>query len=162
MDGGTDSAVFGTSGHNRDLFERVAAAVSAHRTALARHGRDTEAPRFYLTLGGLLSPRGADDAWDSLQHAYMYTRRVYGEWYGLDPGDYADWYPERMTAEEHARRRGEVWLGTPEELLGRFRRLGEIVGPGLHVMFRCKYPGIPDDVTCESIALLGTIRDHVR
>lgn len=162
MDGGTDSAVFGKQGHNRDLYGRVEAAVEAYREALARHGRDTDRPRFYLTLGGFLHADGADAAWAQLQDAYMYTRRVYGEWYGLAPDAYADWYPERMAPEEHARRRTEVWLGSPEELIPRFERLRGIVGDGLHVMFRSKYPGIPHDATNASIRLLGQVRDHFR
>lgn len=162
MDGGTDSAVFGKQGHNRDLYGRVEAAVEAYREALARHGKDTEAPRFYLTLGGFLDEGGADAAWATLSEAYMYTRRVYGDWYGLAPGEYADWYPDRMAPEEHARRRTEVWLGSPEELVGRFERLRGIVGDGLHVMFRSKYPGIPHDATCRSIRLLGQVRDALR
>ncbi|MBA2530249.1 MAG: LLM class flavin-dependent oxidoreductase [Euzebyales bacterium] len=161
MDGGTDSAVFGSHGHNRDLFDRVEEAVRAYREALARHGRDADPLRFYLTLGGFLSADGADAAWEQLQEAYMYTRRVYGEWYGLNPAEYDGWYPQRMSPEEHARRRAEVWLGTPDDLVPRFCRLAEIVGDGLHVMFRCKYPGVPHEATTHSIRLLGEVRDRV-
>ncbi|MBA2577062.1 MAG: LLM class flavin-dependent oxidoreductase [Euzebyaceae bacterium] len=160
MDGGTDSAVFGKQGHNRDLFDRVAAGVATYREALARHGRDSARPNFYLTLGGFLSPDGADAAWDQLAEAYMFTRRVYGDWYGLPADAYADWYPDRMSPEEHARRRSEVWLGTPEDLVPQFERLRAVVGDGLHVMFRCKYPGIPDAATRRSIELLGQVRAH--
>jgi alkanesulfonate monooxygenase SsuD/methylene tetrahydromethanopterin reductase-like flavin-dependent oxidoreductase (luciferase family) len=159
MDGGTDSAVFGMQGHNRDIFGRVAAGLAAYREALARHGRDADEPRFFLTVGGFLHAGGADAAWAELADAYMYTRRVYADWYGLTPAAYEDWYPTRMPAEEHARRRSEVLLGTPEELAPQLLRLREIVGDGLHVMFRCKYPGIPAEATRNSVRLLGRLRD---
>lgn len=161
MDGGTDSDVFGEQGHNRDLFDRVTGAVRLYREARARHGRDDEPLDFYLTLGGFLHEDGADAAWERLQKGYMYTRRVYGDWYGLPPESYADWYPEQMSAQEHARRRSEVVLGTPDDVLPVLERLREIVGDGLHVMFRTKYPGIPDDETSASIRLLGDVRDRM-
>jgi alkanesulfonate monooxygenase SsuD/methylene tetrahydromethanopterin reductase-like flavin-dependent oxidoreductase (luciferase family) len=162
MDGGTDSAVFGSEGHNRDLYGRVEAALAMYREALARNGRDTAEPRFFITLGGFLSEDGPDAAWAQLAEAYMYTRRVYGDWYGLDPSEYEQWYPRRMPPEEHARRRTEVWLGSPDDLVPRFERLREIVGDGLHVMFRSKYPGIPHEPTSTSIRLLGEVRDRLR
>jgi alkanesulfonate monooxygenase SsuD/methylene tetrahydromethanopterin reductase-like flavin-dependent oxidoreductase (luciferase family) len=158
MDGGTDSSAFGTTGRNRDLFERVEATLGMYREALARHDRDTENVRMYLTLGGFLHDDGPDAAWSELQDAYMYTRRVYADWYGLDEADYATWYPDRMSEAEHAQRRSEVVLGSPDDVLETFVRLREIVGDGLHVMFRCKYPGIADDATRRSIALLGELR----
>jgi alkanesulfonate monooxygenase SsuD/methylene tetrahydromethanopterin reductase-like flavin-dependent oxidoreductase (luciferase family) len=161
MDGGTDSDVFGEQGHNRDLFDRVAFAVGAYRDALKAHGRDPERARFALTIGGFLHPDGPDAAWAVLQESYMYTRRVYGAWYGLDPTEYADWYPERMSTEEHRRRRGEVWLGAPGDLLPLFTRLRGITGENCHVMFRTKYPGISDELTRASIALLGEVRSQL-
>lgn len=158
MDGGTDSAVFGAAGHNRDLYDRVAGAVELYREALRRNGKDDSNPRMYLTLGGLLHPDGADAAWAALAEGYMYTRRVYGDWYGVDPADYADWYPDRMDDTEHARRRTEVVLGTPDDVLPVLERLRDIVGDGLHVMFRSKYPGVDDTTTRTSIELLGDVR----
>lgn len=88
----------------------------------------------------------------------MSTRRVYAEWYGLNPADYANWYPKLMTPEEHEARRAELWLGTPDELLPLFRQLQELCGDQLHVMFRTKFPGVPHDATAKSIALLGELR----
>ncbi len=162
MDGGTDSRKFAGSGHNRDLFLRLEELVGEYRAALREAGRDDSAPAVYLTLGGFLHEDGADAAWNTVQDGYMYTRRVYGDWYGLDPAEYADWYPERMSPEEHAARRSEVWLGSPEELAPGFTRLREIVGDGLHVMFRCRYPGVSHEDTCRSIALLGRTLELVR
>lgn len=162
MDGGTDSDVFGEQGHNRDLFDRVEAAVGLYRAALARHARPADSPRFAVTVGGFLAPGGPDAAWALVADAYMYTRRVYGDWYGLAPEEYEGWYPHRMPPEEHARRRGEVWLGSPEDLVPRFERLQAIAGDNLHVMFRTKYPGVPEEQTRRSIELLGKVRDHFR
>jgi alkanesulfonate monooxygenase SsuD/methylene tetrahydromethanopterin reductase-like flavin-dependent oxidoreductase (luciferase family) len=162
MDGGTDSDVFGEQGHNRDLFDRVETAVALYRQALDRHGRPSAAPRFAMTIGGFLAPEGADAAWAQVAEAYMYTRRVYGDWYGLDPAEYETWYPDRMPPAEHARRRAEIWLGDPGDLVPRFERLRAITGDNLHVMFRCKYPGVADDVTRRSIELLGEVRDRLR
>ena len=162
MDGGTDSSVFGNQGHNRDLFDRVSGTLKMYKEALVRHGRSTDDVRFYMTLGGFLHDDGADAAWAALQDAYMYTRRVYGDWYGIDPAVYEGWHPERMTDEEHVQRRTEVMLGNPDELLESFERLREIVGDGLHVMFRCKYPGIDDGAMRRSIELLGELRAHLR
>ncbi len=162
MDGGTDSDIFAEKGHNRDIFDRVESAVQLYREALRRHGKPAESPRFYLTLGGFLSPSGSDSAWAELQESYMYTRRVYGDWYGIPKEEYEDWLPARMSEEEHARRRTEVFLGAPEDLIPKFERLRDIVGDGLHVMFRSKYPGIPDQPTRQSIELLGKIREHFR
>lgn len=158
MDGGTDSDAFAEAGHNRDLYDRVESGVRLYREARARHGRDDEPLTMYLTLGGFLHEDGPDAAWNELQHGYMHTRRVYGDWYGLAPEEYADWYPERMSAEEHARRRTEVSLGTPEEVAAQLSRLRDIVGDGLHVMFRCKYPGVAHEPTMRSIRLLGEVR----
>lgn len=162
MDGGTDSSAFGSTGTNRDLFERVEATLAMYREALARNGRDTEHVRMYLTLGGFLHEDGPDAAWSELQDAYMYTRRVYADWYGLPLDEYASWYPDRMTADQHAQRRTEVVLGSPDDMVETFERLREIVGDGLHVMFRCKYPGISDESTRRSIRLLGELRSQLR
>jgi alkanesulfonate monooxygenase SsuD/methylene tetrahydromethanopterin reductase-like flavin-dependent oxidoreductase (luciferase family) len=162
MDGGTDSSAFGTTGRNRDLFERVEATLAMYRDALQRHGRDTNDIRMYLTLGGFLHEDGPDAAWAELQDSYMYTRRVYADWYGLPSQHYASWYPDRMSDDEHAQRRSEVVLGCPDDMVATFRRLHDIVGDGLHVMFRCKYPGISDESTRRSITLLGELRDRLR
>jgi alkanesulfonate monooxygenase SsuD/methylene tetrahydromethanopterin reductase-like flavin-dependent oxidoreductase (luciferase family) len=161
MDGGTDSSVFGEQGHNRDIYERVAGTLELWRSCLARHGRPTEAPRFYLTLGGFLHADGPDAAWAVLQEAYMFTRRTYADWYGIDPAVSDQWYPALMPPEEHAQRRTEVILGSPDDVIPLVRRLRDIVGDGLHVMFRSKYPGIPDADTQASIRLLGEVRRAV-
>jgi alkanesulfonate monooxygenase SsuD/methylene tetrahydromethanopterin reductase-like flavin-dependent oxidoreductase (luciferase family) len=161
MDGGTDSDVFAERGHNRDIFDRVATAFGMYREALARNGKPTERPRFYMTLGGFLCDGGPDAAWEQVQDAYMYTRRVYGDWYGLAPEEYERWYPEQMPPEEHARRRTEIWLGAPDDLVQSFERLRDITDDTVHVMFRCKYPGVSDAATRRSIKLLGQVRDRV-
>jgi probable F420-dependent oxidoreductase len=158
MDGGTDSDVFGEEGHNRDLFWRVEQMVARYKDALAREGKDYVSNEFSLTIGGFVSDTSADDAWAKVQEAYMYTRRVYGDWYGLPREVYESWYPGRMPPEEHLRRRAEIWLGTPDDLAALFRRLREIVGDNLHVMFRSKYPGVDHETTCRSIQLLGEAR----
>jgi probable F420-dependent oxidoreductase len=160
MDGGTDSDVFGEDGHNRDFFWRVEQMVNRYKEALAEEGKDYESQDFSLTIGGFLSENGADDAWAKVQEAYMYTRRVYGDWYGLPKDVYESWYPDRMPPEEHARRRTEIFLGTPDDLAALFRRLRDIVGENLHVMFRSKYPGVDHDTTCASIRLLGEARQR--
>lgn len=115
-----------------------------------------------MTLGGFVSEHGADDAWDQVKEAYMLTRRTYGSWYGLPPADYADWFPDRMSAEEIAGRRSEIMLGSPEEIAANLRRLREIAGDRLHVMFRVKYPGIAHERVSKAIRLLGQIRDLLK
>lgn len=158
MDGGTDSRKFKELGHNRDLFDRVEELIGEYRTELAHAGRDPGSAPIYLTLGGFLHEDGADAAWDAVADGYMYTRRVYGDWYGLPPEEYADWYPARMTEQMQAERRSEIWLGHPDDLLPGFRRLREVVGDNLHVMFRCRYPGVSHERTLASIRLLGELR----
>lgn len=158
MDGGTDSKAFGKSGRNRDLFERVEEMVQLYREALERAGKEYEGRSFALTIGGFISDQSADDAWDAVKESYMITRRVYGSWYGLDPEVYDRWHPHLMSDEEISQRRGEIWLGTPDELLPKFERLRKIVGDGLHVMFRTKYPAIDHERTSASIRLLGQIK----
>lgn len=158
MDGGTDSSVFGSAGQNRDLFERVAGTFAMYRDALGAQGRPVDDVRFYLTLGGFLHDDGPDAAWEALQEAYLYTRRVYGDWYGIPEATWGRWYPHLLTPDEHAQRRTEVALGAPDDLLPVMKRLRSIVGDGLHVMFRCKYPGIDDATTRRSIELLGEVR----
>jgi alkanesulfonate monooxygenase SsuD/methylene tetrahydromethanopterin reductase-like flavin-dependent oxidoreductase (luciferase family) len=158
MDGGTDSDAFGEQGHNRGLFGRVEGAVRLYREALERNGKDPEQARFYMTLGGFLHEDGPDAAWAAVSEGYMYTRRVYGDWYGLPPETYADWYPDRMSPEEHRTRRGEILLGAPADVVPVLEKLREIAGPSLHVMFRSKYPGVPHETTCASIRLLGEVR----
>jgi len=160
MDGGTDSDAFGEAGHNRDLYDRVRSGVALYQEARERHGRGDEPLKFYLTLGGFLHEDGADAAWDDLKDGYMYTRRVYGDWYGLPEEEYSSWYPEQMDAAEHARRRTEVVLGTPADVIPQIEKLREIVGDGLHIMFRTKYPGVSDEKTRKSIRLLGEVRAH--
>ena len=100
----------------------------------------------------------AADAWDQVKEAYMLTRRTYGSWYGLPPADYADWYPDRMSEQEIAGRRSEIMLGSPEEIAANLKRLRDIAGDRLHVMFRVKYPGIPHERVSNAIKLLGQIR----
>jgi len=162
MDGGTDSKSFGASGYNRDIFWRVQDMVDRYKAALEKHGRRYEDQEFAMTLGGFVSERGAGDAWDQVKEAYMLTRRTYGSWYGLPPADYADWYPSRMTKEELDARRSEIMLGSPEEIATNLRRLRDIAGDRLHVMFRVKYPGVPHDRVSKAISLLGQVRDLLK
>lgn len=163
MDAGTDSESYEEGeGHNRDVFDRVASAVELYREALARHGKDTAAPNFSLNVGGFLHPDGRDAAWEVLAEAYMLTRRVYGDWYGLDPSEYADWYPDRLTPEEVEQRKSELLLGTPDDVAPVLERVREIVGENLVVMFRSKYPLVDDHHTRGSIDLLAEIRARLR
>jgi len=162
MDGGTDSKSFGASGYNRDIYWRVQDMVNRYRSALERHGRRYEDQEFAMTLGGFVSEHGADDAWDQVKGAYMLTRRTYGSWYGLPPADYADWYPERMTKDELDARRTEIMLGSAEEIAANLRRLRDIAGDRLHVMFRVKYPGIPHERVAKAITLLGHVRELLK
>jgi alkanesulfonate monooxygenase SsuD/methylene tetrahydromethanopterin reductase-like flavin-dependent oxidoreductase (luciferase family) len=160
MDGGTDSDNFAESGVNRGLAERVSGAVRLYTEALERHGKPADPLPFYMTLGGFLHSDGADAAWQVLQEGYMHTRRVYGDWYGLPPQEYADWYPDRMTPQQHAQRRTEVVLGTPADVIEVIEQVRDIAGDSLHVMFRCKYPQVGHEDTLSSIRLLGQVRDH--
>jgi alkanesulfonate monooxygenase SsuD/methylene tetrahydromethanopterin reductase-like flavin-dependent oxidoreductase (luciferase family) len=163
MDAGTDSESYEEGeGHNRDVFDRVASAVRMYREALARHGKDTEAPNFSLNVGGFLHPDGRDAAWETMADSYLMTRRVYGDWYGLDPADYADWYPDRLSADEVEQRKSELLLGTPDEVFPVLDRVREIVGENLVVMFRSKYPSIGDAETRQSLSLLGELRERLR
>ena len=139
-------------------IDRVESAVRRYRDALARHGKPTDAPAFSLNVGGFLHPDGRDAAWATLAEAYMLTRRVYGDWYGLDPAEYATWYPDQLTAEQVAQRRSEILLGTPDDVVPMLERVREIVGDNLHVMFRSKYPLVDDAATRQSIDLLGEVR----
>ncbi len=159
MDAGTDSEVFeqGT-GHNRDLIDRVTSAVRLYREALDRHGKPSGAPAFSLNVGGFLHPDGADAAWATLAEAYMLTRRVYGDWYGLEPAEYANWYPDRLTPEQVTQRRSEILLGTPDDIVPVLERVRDVVGENLHVMFRSKYPLVDDASTRRSIDLLAEVR----
>jgi alkanesulfonate monooxygenase SsuD/methylene tetrahydromethanopterin reductase-like flavin-dependent oxidoreductase (luciferase family) len=163
MDAGTDSESYeGGEGRNRDVFDRVASAVRMYREALERHGKDTEAPNFSLNVGGFLHPDGRDAAWDALADAYLMTRRVYGDWYGLDPADYAAWYPDKLSADEVEQRKSELLLGTPDDIFPVLDRVREIVGENLVVMFRSKYPSIDDATTRQSLSLLAELRSRLR
>lgn len=163
MDAGTDSESYEEGeGRNRDVFDRVASAVAMYREALERHGKDTDAPNFSLNVGGFLHPDGRDAAWEVLAEAYMLTRRVYGDWYGLDPSEYADWYPDKLSAEEVEQRKSELLLGTPDDVAPVLERVREIVGENLTVMFRSKYPLVDDHHTRQSIDLLADIRARLR
>ena len=158
MDAGTDSSVFAADGKNRDVYDRVAGTLALWKECLARHGRPTDDVQFHLNMGGFLHPDGADAAWAVQQEAYMFTRRVYGDWYGIDPAVYGRWHPAQMTADEHAQRRTEVFLGSSDDLVPQFERLRDIVGDNLHIMFRTKYPGISDADTRRSIDMLADCR----
>jgi alkanesulfonate monooxygenase SsuD/methylene tetrahydromethanopterin reductase-like flavin-dependent oxidoreductase (luciferase family) len=161
MDGGTDSKAFGKTGKNRDLFERVSEMVAFYRSALQKEGKSFEGRTFAMTIGGFVSEKSADDAWNTVKESYMLTRRVYGSWYGLPEATYSRWYPDQMTPEEIAQRRSEIWAATPDDIAARLKRLRGIVGEGLHVMFRTKYPAVDHERTSESIRLLGQIRTAV-
>jgi alkanesulfonate monooxygenase SsuD/methylene tetrahydromethanopterin reductase-like flavin-dependent oxidoreductase (luciferase family) len=163
MDAGTDSEAYeqGT-GRNRDLTARVESAVRLYREALARHGKPTNDPAFSLNVGGFLHPDGRDAAWGVLAEAYMLTRRVYGDWYGLQPAEYATWYPDQLTPEQVAQRQSELLLGTPDDIVLVLERVRDIVGDNLHVMFRSKYPLVDDAATRQSIDLLGEVRRRLR
>jgi alkanesulfonate monooxygenase SsuD/methylene tetrahydromethanopterin reductase-like flavin-dependent oxidoreductase (luciferase family) len=67
-----------------------------------------------------------------------------------------------MTKEELDARRSEIMLGSPEEIAANLRRLRDIVGDRLHVMFRVKYPGVPHEQVSKAINLLGQIRDLLK
>jgi alkanesulfonate monooxygenase SsuD/methylene tetrahydromethanopterin reductase-like flavin-dependent oxidoreductase (luciferase family) len=159
MDAGTDSEAFEEGrGQNRDLIDRVTSAARLYREALARHGRPADAPAFSLNVGGFLHPDGAEAAWATLAEAYLLTRRVYGDWYGLAPEEYADWYPDRLTDDQVAQRRRELLLGTPDDIVPVLARVHEIVGDNLHVMFRTKYPLVDDAATRRSLELLAEVK----
>ena len=162
MDAGTDSEEFeqGT-GHNRDLIDRVESAVRRYRDALARHGKPADNPPFSLNVGGFLHPDGRDAAWAALAEAYMLTRRVYGDWYGLDPAEYETWYPDQLTPEQVAQRQSEILLGTPDDIVPVLARVRDVVGDNLHVMFRSKYPLVDDATVKQSIELLGEVRSRL-
>lgn len=160
MDGGTDSTRFHEVGYNRDLFDRVEVMVRLLKHALQRHGRRYEDLDVAVTIGGFLSEHGPDHAWQIVGEAYMHTRRVYADWYGIDPAIYQGWYPGMMRPDEHLSRRAEIWLGGPEDLTEAFVRLGRIVGDRLHVMFRNRYPGIAHEQMMKAIALMGQVRER--
>ncbi len=163
MDAGTDSESYEEGeGRNRDVFDRVASAVRMYREALERHGKDTDAPNFSLNVGGFLHPDGRDAAWEVLADAYLMTRRVYGDWYGLAPEDYADWYPDRLSDVEVEQRKSELLLGTPDDVVPVLERVRDIVGDNLAVMFRSKYPLVADEHTRTSVDLLAEVRDRLR
>ena len=163
MDAGTDSEAYESgAGQNRGLLQRVDSAVSRYRQALRRHGKDDRSPNFSLNVGGFLHPDGADAAWSTLEEAYLLTRRVYGDWYGLDPREYERWRPGQLTDEEVAQRRSELLLGTPDDLIGVFEQVRDLVGENLSIMFRSKYPLVADGPTRTSISLLGELRERLR
>jgi alkanesulfonate monooxygenase SsuD/methylene tetrahydromethanopterin reductase-like flavin-dependent oxidoreductase (luciferase family) len=163
MDAGTDSEAYEAGrGRNRDLVERVEASVSRYREALGRHGRDTEQPSVSLNVGGFLHPDGREAAWQTVADAYLLTRRVYADWYGLAPDEYAHWYPDRLTPAEVEQRRSELLLGTPDDVVPVLRRVHELVGDRLVIMFRCKYPLVDDASIRTSIELLSEVRASLR
>jgi alkanesulfonate monooxygenase SsuD/methylene tetrahydromethanopterin reductase-like flavin-dependent oxidoreductase (luciferase family) len=67
-----------------------------------------------------------------------------------------------MTKAELEARRGEIMLGSPEEITDNLRRLRDIAGDRLHVMFRVKYPGVSHEKVSKAISLLGQIRDLLK
>jgi alkanesulfonate monooxygenase SsuD/methylene tetrahydromethanopterin reductase-like flavin-dependent oxidoreductase (luciferase family) len=159
MDAGTDSESYeqGT-GQNRGLLDRVEFAVARYREGLARHGKPKDDPPFSLNVGGFLHPDGKEAAWAALADGYLLTRRVYGDWYGLDPAEYATWYPDQLTTEQVAQRQSEILLGTPDDIVPVLERVADLVGDNLHVMFRSKYPLVDDATTRQSIELLAEVR----
>ena len=162
MDAGTDSEAYEQGeGTNRDLFARVESAVRLYREALERHGKPSEQPSFSLNVGGFLHPDGADAAWATVAEAYMLTRRVYGDWYGLEESEYATWYPDQMTPQQVAQRRSEILLGTPDDITPILARVRDVVGENFHVMFRSKYPLVDDAAIRQSIDLLGEVRERL-
>lgn len=163
MDAGTDSESYEEGeGHNRGLLDRVASALRLYREALERHGKDPTDPAFSLNVGGFLHPEGRDAAWEVLAESYLMTRRVYGDWYGLDPQDYADWVPDRLTGDEVEQRKGELLLGTPDDVYEVLAEVHDLVGENLVIMFRSKYPLVGDADTRTSINLLGDLRTRLR
>ena len=134
---------------------RPCAATATPSSVTASRATD---PPFSLNVGGFLHPDGRDAAWATLAEAYMLTRRVYGDWYGLEPAEYADVVPR--PADAGAGRPAS--LGDPPRHARRHRpvleRVREVVGDNLHVMFRSKYPLVDDAATRQSIDLLGEVR----
>lgn len=162
MDAGTDSEAYESGeGRNRGLVQRVASTLRLYREALDRAGKDSSAPNFSLNVGGFLHPDGVDAAWETVAEAYMMTRRVYGDWYGLDPKEYADWYPSRLSEQQRAQRQSELLLGTPDDIAPLLEEIKDLVGPNLHIMFRSKYPLVSDALTRQSIDLLGELRSRL-
>lgn len=163
MDAGTDSEAYESGdGRNRGVVERVASVLRLYTEALERHGKDSSAPNLSLNIGGFLHPDGVDAAWDTVAEAYMMTRRVYGDWYGLDPADYAEWYPEKLDAQQRAQRQAELLLGTPDDVFPVLEEVRDLVGPNLHIMFRSKYPLVDDAAMRQSIDLLAELRQRLR
>lgn len=162
MDAGTDSESYESGeGRNRGLVDRVSSTLRLYREALDRAGKDSTAPNFSLNVGGFLHPGGPDGAWNALAEAYMLTRRVYGDWYGLDPQEYAGWYPDQLTDEQRVQRQSELLLGTPDDIAPLLEEIRDLVGENLHVMFRSKYPLVDDALTRQSIGLLAELRTRL-
>jgi alkanesulfonate monooxygenase SsuD/methylene tetrahydromethanopterin reductase-like flavin-dependent oxidoreductase (luciferase family) len=159
MDAGTDSESFEQgAGENRDMLARVRSALGRYRDALARAGKPSDAPPFSFNVGGFLHPDGRDAAWATVADAYMLTRRVYGDWYGLDPAEYEQWYPDGLTPEQVTQRQSEILLGTPDDVTPVLEQVRDLVGDNLHVMFRSKYPLVDDAMMRQSIDLLAEVR----
>lgn len=162
MDAGTDSEAYEDGdGRNRALVGRVSSMLGQYRAALDRHGKDSREPAFSLNIGGFLHPDGVDAAWDALADAYLLTRRVYGDWYGLEPADYARWYPDQLTDDEREQRKSELLLGTPDDIAPVLEEIRDMVGPNLHIMFRSKYPLVDDATIRQSVSLLGELRGRL-
>ncbi|MEV8358176.1 LLM class flavin-dependent oxidoreductase [Microbacterium sp. NPDC076895] len=163
MDAGTDADAYESGeGANRGIVERVRLVLAQYREALARHGKDTVAPPLSLNVGGFLHPDGADAAWQIVEESYLLTRRVYGDWYGLDPAEVDRWRPGLLSPQEVARRRGELLLGSVDDVLPVLQEVADLVGENLHVMFRSKYPLVSDEHTRLSIQQLGILRRRLR
>jgi alkanesulfonate monooxygenase SsuD/methylene tetrahydromethanopterin reductase-like flavin-dependent oxidoreductase (luciferase family) len=163
MDAGTDSESYESgAGRNRALARRVEVTLERYREALRRHGHDDRHPAFSLNVGGFLHPDGVDAAWDTIEEAYLLTRRVYGDWYGLDPEEYGRWRPGRLSPEEVEQRKGELLLGTPDDVGGVLEEIRDLVGENFSLMFRSKYPLVDDTRTRQSIGLLAELRRRLR
>lgn len=163
MDAGTDSEAYESGvGRNRGLVERVETMLGRYREALARYGKPTDAPAFSLNVGGFLHPDGPDAAWSALEEAYLMTRRVYGDWYGLPAEEYDRWRPGLLTEDETRQRRSEILLGSVDDVLPVLRDVAAIVGENLHIMFRSKYPLVSDELTRGSIDQLAELRRRLK
>lgn len=109
---------------------------------LEDEGKDSEAYRL-VVMADMFVAR--EDAWETFEDGFRYFM-----------GRFADWnFGGDLSDEQFQRAKDQAIFGTPEEVAAELERYREELGDNIQVMGKFMYPGMDENVICESIELFG-------
>lgn len=96
------------------------------------------------------------DAWDEVAPWYHYLRWKYPDMAAARGRAGRPASPPKLTPEVEAELRPTIICGTPDEVVEGISAFRDALGKDIHFICRTYFPGMPYDVQCRAIELLGS------